>query len=95
MTKQEIHIRAMLRKKKWQYDPRYNTYHKWNWKGIDGNQKGKSYVHVSLRVNAIKQTVRATFFTDMTFNTINELEKYYVVYNRVKGEMQDLGLQLL
>ena len=94
MTRQEIHIKSVLRKHKWQYDPKLNSFHKWKWKGIEKGKKS-SYLHVALRLNVEKKTVRATFFTDLTFNTIDELEKYYVVYNRVKGEIEEMGLQLL
>ena len=94
MTKKEIHIRAELRKKGYIYDKEYGfCFDKHHWKGVEGKNK-KSYVHVVIRINAEEMTAHATFFTEFTFSTPSELEKYFVVYNRVKGDLEELGIKL-
>ena len=50
-------------------------------------------MHVVIYINFEKETYTAIFFTDTTFKSVAELEKYYIVYNRVKGDMQELGLK--
>lgn len=94
MTKYEIHIRSLLRKKGWKYNPEYKTYNKYKWKRIEKNKK-ESYCNVILRVDATKQTVRATIYTDLSINSLEELEKYYIVYNRTKDMLKEMGLELI
>lgn len=92
MTRQEIHIKAVLRKKGYIYDATRKCFDKYKWKSVE-NGKKQTYLHVIIRVNATKQTFTATFFTDITFSSIYELEKYYVVYNRVIADLQELGIK--
>ena len=92
MTRHEIHIRSVLRKKGYTYDAEKKYFEKTKWKSIE-NGKKQTYLHVIVRVNATKQTYTATFFTDITFSSIYELEKYYVVYNRVVADMEGFGLK--
>lgn len=93
MTKKEIHIRAVLRKKGYDYDSDRKRYNKYNWKNVEP-KKRKTYVHVIIYVDAASNKASATFYTEFTFKNVSELEKYYIVYNRVKGDMQEVGLEL-
>lgn len=90
MTRKEIHLRSILRKKGYTYDAKLKQFSKENWKKVEKNRKTR--VHVVIYINFEKDTYTAIFFTDTTFKSVTELEKYYIVYNRVKGDMQELGL---
>ena len=95
MTKKEIHIRAVLKRKGYESDPignmlRFNKYH---WTKVEP-KKRKTYCHVVIYIDIAANRASATFYTEFTFKSVSELEKYYIVYNRVKGDMQELGLEL-
>ena len=93
MTKKEIHIRAVLRKKGYEFDPERKRFNKYNWTKVEP-KKRKTYCHVVIYVDAAANKASATFYTEFTFKNVSELEKYYIVYNRVKGDMSEVGLEL-
>lgn len=96
MTKKEIHIKSVLKKKGYQFDPgefgRFR-FSKHQWTKVEP-KKRKTYCHVVIYVDAASNKASATFYTEFTFKNVSELEKYYIVYNRVKGDMDEIGLEL-
>ena len=98
MTKEEIKIKAALKKKGYLLDPRPMQnclcFNKYYWKNIEP-KKRKTYVHVVFYVHTDTKQVSWTIFTDFSISSTQELEKYYVVYNRVKGDLEELGLTVI
>lgn len=96
MTKKEIHIKSVMKKEGWEFQPGHImlSFSKCYWKKVEP-RKRKTYVHVIVYINAAENKAFATFFTEFTFKTPAELEKYYIVYNRVVGLMKELGIKLV
>ena len=91
MTKREIHIKSVLKKKGYKYDPNFGTmtFNKYEWRNVEP-RKRKTYCHVVIHI--INGKAIPTFFTEFTFRDVSELEKYYIVYNRVMSDLKELGL---
>ena len=97
MTKEEIKIKAALKRKGYIFDPKlmpnclcFNKYH---WKNVEP-RKRKTYVHVVFYVHTDTKLVSLTIFTDYSIRNPQELEKYHIVYNCVKGDLAELGLKI-
>ena len=97
MTKREIHIKAVLKKKGYIFDPKplVNTlcFNKYHWKSVEPGKR-KSYIHTVFYLHTDTNKASLTIFTDFTIKSTSELEKYYIVYNRVKGDLEELGFKL-
>ena len=94
MTRKEIHIRSVLKKNGFIWNQGLvGFFDKSKWKYVESHKKN-TYVHVVLHLSKDLTKVYATFFTDFTFKDVKELDKYIVVYNRVKGIVNELGLEL-
>ena len=98
MTREQIKIKATLKKKGYLLDPRPMQnclcFNKYYWKNIEP-KKRKTYVHVVFYVHTDTKQVSLTIYTDFSISSTQELEKYYVVYNRVKGDLEELGLTVI
>lgn len=98
MTREEIKIKAALKKKGYLFDPKLMKnclcFNKYYWKNVE-SKKRKTYVHVVFYVYTDTKRVSLTIFTDFSISSTQELEKYYVVYNRVKGDLEELGLTVI
>lgn len=98
MTKEQIKIKAALKKKGYQCDPKPMLnclcFNKYYWRNVEP-KKRKTYVHVVFYVHTDTKQVSLTIFTDLSIQSTKELEKYYVVYNRVKGDLEELGLTVI
>ena len=97
MTKREIHIKSVLRKKGYIFDPKFMPttlcFNKYKWKSVEPNKK-QTYCHVVFYLRTDTNKANITIFTDFTISSPSELEKYYIVYNRVKGDLEELGFRL-
>ena len=71
--------------------PNCLCFNKYYWKNVEP-KKRKTYVHVVFYVHTDTKRVSLTIFTDTSIKSTSELEKYYIVSNRVKGDLQELGL---
>ena len=98
MTREEIRIKVALKKKGYIFDPRMMPkllcFNKYYWKNVEP-KKRKSYVHVVFYVYTDTKQVSLTIFTEFTISSTQQLEKYYIVENRVKGDLQELGLTVI
>ena len=91
MTKREIHIKSVLKKKGYEFSADFGrmSFNKYWWKKVEPKKK-KTYCHVVIHI--INGKAYPTFFTEFTFRDVRELEKYYIVYNRVISDLKELGL---
>ena len=98
MTREEIKIKAALKKKGYLLDPKPMQnclcFNKYYWKNVEP-KKRKTYVHVVFYVYTDTKQVSLTIFTEFTISSTQQLEKYYIVENRVKGDLQELGLTVI
>ena len=94
MTREQIKIIASLKKKGYLFDkkPLINClcFNKYYWKNVEP-KKRKTYVHVVFYLHIDTKQASLTIFTDFSIQDTNELEKYYIVANRVKADLQELG----
>ena len=96
MTREQIKIKSALKKKGYQFDPRFlptMRFNKCYWKDVEPKVR-KTYVHVVFYVHTDTKRVSLTIFTDTSIKSTSELEKYYIVSNRVKGDLEELGLKV-
>lgn len=98
MTRLEIHIRSVLRKKGYwlstdSFFKDRNVYEKLHWKDVENGSKF-SYCHVMLYFDLERKIVNPIFFTDTTFKKPEQLKKYFVIYNRVKADIKELGFKI-
>ena len=96
MTREQIKIKATLKKKGYQFDPRHlptMCFNKCYWKDVEP-KKRKTYVHVVFYLHTDTKKVSLTIFTDTMIKSTKELEKYYIVQNRVKADLKELGFEL-
>lgn len=97
MTKEQIKIKAALKKKGYQCDPKPMLnclcFNKYYWRNVEP-KKRKTYVHVVFYVHTDTKQVSLTIFTDLSIQNTKELEKYYIVANRVKSDLKELGFEI-
>ena len=96
MTREQIKIKSALKKKGYQFDPRHlptMCFSKCYWKDVEP-KKRKSYVHVVFYLHTDTKKVNMTIFTDTSIKDTSELEKYYIVQNRVKADLKELGFEV-
>lgn len=97
MTREEIKIKAVLKKKGYLFDPKLMKnclcFNKYYWKNVEP-KKRKTYVHVVFYVHTDTKQVNLTIFTEFTISSTQQLEKYYIVANRVKADLQEIGLKV-
>ena len=98
MTREQIKIKAALKRKGYIFDPKLMPiclcFNKYYWKNVEP-KKRKTYVHVVFYVYTDTKQVSLTIFTEFTISSTQQLEKYYIVENRVKGDLQELGLTVI
>ncbi len=97
MTRKEIHIKSVLTKKGYEFDRgEFGSFRfsKCHWKLVEPKVK-KTYLHVIIYINAKENKAFLTMFTDFTIKNPSQLEKYYIVFNRVKYDLEELGLNLI
>ena len=95
MTRREIVIKAKLKRMGYTLIRNTNAFSfcKWSWKNVEKN-KEISEVTVEVFVDPNKRTYYASIFLEDFIASPKELEKYYVVYNRLRAEMTEAGLEL-